>query len=86
MKPYQDLKVHSNTVVRSFSNDVDSEELMWHRDERDREVTVVGKTDWLFQFDNEIPIPLEGTIFIPKMVYHRAIKGTGSLTISILEK
>lgn len=78
--------IKNSRIIRTFDENISGEELVWHRDERDREVTIIGKTDWLFQFDNEIPIPLEGTIFIPKMVYHRAIKGTGPLTVSILEK
>ena len=39
------------------------------------------KTDWQFQFDNELPISLNKKIFIPKGVMHRIIKGIGDLQI-----
>ena len=85
MKPYTNIIESGDRIVRKFDQNIDPEELMWHRDERDREVTIIGETDWLFQLDNELPQPMKGTIKIPKEVYHRTIKGTGDLVISILE-
>lgn len=84
MKPYTQVK--SNDIIeRIFTPDIEEEELVWHRDEKDREVRVIGDTDWMFQFDNEIPQLLKNVIFIPKDTYHRLIKGTGDLNLSILE-
>lgn len=82
--PYSEIRKH-NLVVRTFSQNIDEDELVWHRDERDREVTVLEQTDWQFQFDNEIPQVLKDVIFIPKNIYHRVIKGTGELNIQIEE-
>lgn len=83
-KPYSQ-KEESNLIIRTFSQDIDENELVWHRDQRDRKVTVLEQTDWQFQFDNEIPQVLKDTIFIPKDTYHRVIKGTGELKIQIQE-
>lgn len=84
MKPY--TQTHNDNIInRKFTQDIDDSELVWHRDERDRKVTVLQQTDWLFQFDNEIPKVLKDTIFIPRNTYHRLIKGTGDLMIQILE-
>lgn len=83
-RPYQQLKTF-DFIHRKFTQDIDEQELVWHRDERDRQVTVLQETDWLFQFDNEIPKVLKDTIFIPRNTYHRLIKGTGDLMIQILE-
>ena len=84
MKPY--TQTHNDNIInRKFTQDIDDSELVWHRDERDRQVTVLQQTDWLFQFDNEIPKVLKDTIFIPRSTYHRLIKGTGDLMIKILE-
>lgn len=58
---------------------------MWHRDRRDREVTILQETDWMFQLEDSIPQDLKDTIFIPKNTYHRLIKGTGELDILIQE-
>lgn len=82
--PYNE-KREDETIIRTFSQDVSQEELVWHRDQRDRRVTVLNETDWQFQFDNEIPQVLKDTIFIPKNIYHRVIKGTGNLNIQIQE-
>lgn len=82
--PYSEIRKH-NLIVRTFSQDIDEEELVWHRDREDREVTVLEETDWQFQFDNELPQVLKNTIFIPKNTYHRLIKGTGELNVHIIE-
>lgn len=83
-KPYYELKTF-DFIYRKFTQDVDEEELVWHRDREDREVTVIGDTDWQFQLEDSIPQQLENTIFIPKDTYHRLIKGTGDLDLKILE-
>lgn len=82
--PYSQ-KRENNLIVRTFSQNIDEDELVWHRDEKDREVTVLQETDWKFQFDNELPQLLKDVIFIPKNTYHRVIKGTGELNLQILE-
>ena len=84
MNPYSERR-KDNLIVRTFSQDIDEEELVWHRDRQDREVTVLEETDWQFQFDNELPQVLKNTIFIPKNTYHRLIKGTGELNVHIEE-
>lgn len=75
----------ANIVVRRFKESVDSEELKWHWDEEDRFIHPIHKTDWMFQMDNELPIPIDNRIFIPKGAWHRVIKGTGDLSV-IVEK
>lgn len=82
--PYSERREH-NLIVRTFSQNVDEDELVWHRDRQDRKVTVLEQTDWQFQFDNEPPQVLKNTIFIPKNTYHRLIKGTGELNVHIIE-
>ena len=84
MNPYNQIR-ENNLIVRTFSQNIDDDELVWHRDEKDREVTVLEETDWQFQFDNELPQLLKDVIFIPKNTYHRVIKGTGELNLQILE-
>ena len=50
-------------------------------------MTVILASNWMFQFDDELPIKLEDNqkIFIPKLKYHRIIKGDGELKIKIEE-
>ena len=86
MKPYSEEK-NGNIVRRTFSNNVSENELIWHRDHEDRIVKIVSETDWLFQFDNELPkkLNVNEEIKIPKNTYHRVIKGSGELVVEITE-
>jgi hypothetical protein len=76
-------KTLNNTSIREFSKDVNSDELIWHRDKEDRIVEVIQNNNWMFQTDNELPKILEGKLFIPKETYHRVIKGNGDLVVKI---
>ena len=71
--------------IRTFSHSVETEELQWHFDNEDRLVEVIMSNGWMLQMDDELPKKLvEGKeYFIPKGVYHRAIKGDGDLVVKI---
>ena len=71
--------------IRTFSKDVDEMDLIWHRDDEDREITILEGNGWQFQRDNELPLELkEGDhIFIPRHQVHRVIKGETDLKILI---
>jgi quercetin dioxygenase-like cupin family protein len=87
MKPYQEVINKDNLRLREFKIDTDSHEFVWHKDEKDRYVTIMEGEGWQFQKDNELPSILKkgDTIFIPKETYHRVIKGSSNLLISIIE-
>ena len=82
-KPYIDLEVTKDYILRQFDKNIDPIELLWHRDDEDRLVEIVGETDWMVQLDNSLPTSLQERIFIPRHKWHRAIKGTGTLTLKI---
>jgi len=82
-KPYIEEMITENIVIRTFSKDTPEEELKWHWDEEDRLVETVNESDWLFQFDNQLPEKMHKPIFIPAGVIHRAIKGSGDLIVKI---
>ena len=86
MKPYTQIK-KGNTILRTFSPNVMSEELVWHRDKKDRVVEVVDGNGWFFQMDNEIPKEMKkGDVFeIKAETYHRILKGTTPLKVKIKE-
>lgn len=84
MRPYVDVKT-AEYIHREFLEDTPEEELVWHRDYSNRRVFVEEVTDWMFQFENELPFLMEGNFTINKGTYHRLIKGKGTLTIKILE-
>ena len=85
MKPYQEQVLEDNIVIREFSQDTDELNLIWHMDDEDRTIISIKETDWMFQFDDELPISLNSPIFIPRHRVHRVIKGTKDLKIKIIK-
>ena len=81
-KPYKETR-DGELYIREFSPDVETDELKWHRDYEDRIVEVLNENDWKYQEDNKLPVPLIGSFFIPMGVWHRVIKGTTKLLVSI---
>lgn len=86
MRPYKEV-LKKNSRIREFKVTTPNKELVWHRDEKDRYVTVLEGEGWEFQLDNELPLALKkrDSIFIPKQTYHRVIKGKTDLLIKIEE-
>jgi hypothetical protein len=84
---YIDVFISDTKRYRLFKGDVDERELLWHQDEWDREILVLGGKDWKIQLDDELPIDLiEGNrIQIKNHKFHRVIKGKGNLIIRIIE-
>jgi quercetin dioxygenase-like cupin family protein len=87
MKPYINVETTNTYIIREFNENIDPIELKWHRDLEDRTITVLEGNGWYFQRDNELPLELEEGvhIFIPKMEWHRIIKGNTTLKIKIEE-
>ena len=83
--PYEEISVSGEYVIRTFKNAVEDEELKWHFDEEDRTVEPIEETDWMFQFNNELPFVMESKIFIPKGKWHRIIKGKSDLSVKIFK-
>lgn len=82
-KPYTDLEITDDYIIREFSENIDSIELMWHRDNEDRTIEIIGKTDWKIQLDNQLPTSINDRIFIPRHLWHRVIKGSKTLKLKI---
>ena len=85
-RPYSE-KEQDGYIIREFSRNTPTYELVWHRDKKDRLVETTHDTDWLFQLDNQLPQRLtKKKLFIPKETYHRLIKGTGDLVVKIWQE
>jgi hypothetical protein len=84
MLPFQEKKFE-NKFIRLFNENIDDEELVWHRDREFRIVEVLSPGGWKFQFDNELPLDLyEGDVInIPALEWHRIIKGKEPLVVSV---
>jgi hypothetical protein len=85
MRPYINIETIDNYIIREFSQDTDELDLIWHMDDEDRTIIAIEETDWMFQFDDELPISLNSPIFIPRHKVHRVIKGTKDLKIKIIK-
>lgn len=85
-RPYKE-SYEEDTIIRKFSANTDSEELIWHFDFANREIYVIESGNWLLQMDNEIPKNLKNgdKLFIQSKVWHRLIKGSGDLVVEIRE-
>jgi len=85
---YTQENFSENKFKRIFSVNVDSSELQWHRDAKNRMVEVIQGGDWKFQMEDELPISLTNgmILYISKEVYHRIIKGSDDLIILITEE
>jgi hypothetical protein len=83
MRPYTDLEVTDKYIIREFTENIDPIELMWHRDDEDRTIEILGETNWQIQLDDSLPTSLNERIFIPRHMWHRTIKGTGPLKVKI---
>ena len=86
VRPYTEV-LENEYIIREFSGDVNESELIWHRDKQTREVKVLQGDGWKIQMDNRLPEELEkgNNYYIPKMEYHRLIKGKGNLLLQIKE-
>ena len=85
-RPYTDIEVTDSYIIREFSENIDPIELLWHRDDEDRTLEILGETNWKIQLDNELPTSLNEPIFIPKHYWHRVIKGNDKLKLKIYKK
>tara|TARA_S200002703_G_scaffold46645_1_gene40466 strand:+ start:972 stop:1247 length:276 start_codon:yes stop_codon:yes gene_type:complete len=85
VKPYIDKVLSDNVFIREFHAEVDGDELVWHRDKKNREFAVLEGQDWWFQEDDKMPVELEkGKIYtIEKDEYHRLLKGTEATNLKV---
>jgi len=81
--PFEESWISDKISLRTFSPDIMDEELKWHVDMEDRIVEVLNENDWEFQFDNQLPMRMEGIIEIKKEEWHRIIKGSTPLNVKI---
>ena len=83
--PYKEVHVSGKLYLREFKSTVNEEELIWHLDKEDRIISVVKGSNWKLQLDNQLPVKLSENkeYHIPKLTYHRLIKGDNDLVIKL---
>lgn len=90
MKPYKETKqvqhgTNKEYLIRTFEENVKDEELVWHRDTKNRKVHILSGENWKLQMDDELPKELRvgHDYWILKETYHRLIKGNNNLVVRI---
>jgi len=83
---YHDNNISHFETIRTFKDDIDPIELMWHRDLEKRTVTALSASDWSIQLENQLPVSLNNSIDIPSGTWHRLIKGSGELVVKIIKE
>ena len=80
-------QIIDNKILRTFSPDVELDELKWHQDLKSRYVTIIEDGGWKYQTENCLPVDLNKgqVIEIPKMTWHRVIRGNQKLVVEIIE-
>jgi hypothetical protein len=81
---YTDNKI-GDDLIRVFDDSINPIELKWHRDDEDRSVIAIDKTDWKIQLEDRLPQSLNSVVFIERGQWHRVIKGTGELRVKIVK-
>lgn len=83
--PFTEEVIDNTTIIRHFTPGHPEHLYKWHADEEDRIVEVLEDSDWRFQYDNEMPIPLVtgADIKIPTGVIHRIIPGSTKLSLKV---
>src|SRR5210317_403451 len=88
-KPFEDFEksIYKNVFTRVFKEDIDNEQLIWHKDKKDRVIKVLWGTGWKLQYDNDLPFELEvgQNYHIKKEEFHRLLKGNSELKLEIKE-
>jgi hypothetical protein len=88
-KPFDDFEksIYKNVFTRVFKQNVKKEQLIWHKDRKDRVVKVIYGTGWKLQMDNDLPFELElgQNYYIKKENFHRLHKGNSELKLEIKE-
>ena len=90
--PFEELVLEETPtyilVQRNFMSDLNEEELIWHRDREDREISIVEGDGWYIQMDNELPklMQKESIFKIPKETWHRIINKNGTNLIVNVRK
>ncbi len=82
--PFDESK-DENGIIRTFSENLEEDELKWHKDLEDRIIIPLHQTNWKFQRDNHLPEFIDKKIKIKANEWHRIIKGKGDLSLRIIK-
>lgn len=84
--PFRERHLSPSRLLREFSRNVPSDELVWHRDREDRLVRAVKGSGWFLQLDGDLPRPIRlgESHYIPAGSWHRMLRSPGADTLRLV--
>ena len=84
--PFTQRRLSPSRLLREFSRDVPSDELVWHRDREGRTVRVLEGRGWALQLDGATPTPLRlgESHHIPAGTWHRLLRRPEATTLRLV--
>jgi hypothetical protein len=84
--PFRERLLSSSRLLREFSRDVTSDELVWHRDREGRIVRTLEGRGWALQVDGALPVPLRlgESHHIPAGTWHRLLRRSEVTTLRLV--
>lgn len=84
--PFTQRHLSPSRLLREFSRDVPSDELIWHRDRETRTVRVLEGRGWALQLDGATPTPLRlgERHHIPAGTWHRILRRPEATTLRLV--
>lgn len=84
--PFIERRIGSDHLLRHFSSDTSSNELVWHRDTNTRHVRVLEGAGWSLQLDDQLPksMRLGDSYVIPAGGWHRLIRNDDATNLCVI--
>ena len=84
--PFRQRSLSASRLLREFSRDVPSDELVWHRDREARTVRTLEGRGWALQLDGATPTPLRlgESHHIPAGTWHRLLRRPEATTLRLV--
>jgi|MDTB01.2.fsa_nt_gb quercetin dioxygenase-like cupin family protein len=87
-RPYKETMLKRNVYFRVFDSSLDPKELVWHRDNEDRDILCLEGNGWFLQKDNQLPVEMipGKTYCIERNEWHRVIPHQSKLKLIIIKQ
>lgn len=84
--PFKQHSLSTDRLLREFSRDVPSDELVWHRDREARTVRALEGRGWALQLDGGLPQPIRlgEAHHIPAGTWHRLLRRPDATTLRLV--
>ena len=84
--PFKQHSLSASRLLREFSRDAPSDELVWHRDREARTVRALEGRGWALQLDGGLPQPIRlgEAHHIPAGTWHRLLRRPDATTLRLV--